>query len=208
MLGSPPSWLKYNDIVPSFIALFSILHFFQIERAIARLPALSFLIDLFLVSMEGFSRTLSITTSGVDLVLNHPDPSMQRSLVAMLIAGMTAGCGGGIFADTLQLTETTWSMRTPSIFQKMTSDAQLSFFTSFLYVFSTRSFRLDLILPSELAKMIDAVVFKLVPQLSHQDAKAICGWVNFVFFTRNFLQPEQIRSAQAKKEEEKEKKEK
>ncbi|KAJ1942938.1 hypothetical protein EC988_006363 [Linderina pennispora] len=133
--------------------------------------------DVFLASVDGLLRGYGVTAAGVDLVRKtmHGQP-VAESLVAWVFVGTVLGSGGGIIDDLLQISQHSWTFRTPALATKGFSlDTKLSFFATVGYILTTHAWSFVEHAPGfPLSPLLDAVL-NLVPHLSEEEARLVSG---------------------------------
>lgn len=91
-----------------------------IPLIVAKTPILSLILsipqlprDLGFSLIDGFSRTVGITTFGVDTVLSHPNEAIRNSPWAMILIATLAGGGGGLIVPAFRGFHADWQFTTP-----------------------------------------------------------------------------------------------
>ncbi|KAI1316529.1 hypothetical protein EDD11_009868 [Mortierella claussenii] len=144
LLGMPPSWLGSNVVVPTYALSFFLVQYtvmYDILKEMVPPAAL----DSVLIIADGSLRALSIAKTGVDgsrmrfAADSHQGGAggMTEPWFAMLLLGTIAGCGGGMWADLLQLKTHHWTLTTPSFVHAATYDMKASLLSAFFYAAST-----------------------------------------------------------------------
>lgn len=82
-----------------------------VVSALLSLPALPR--ELFFCLVDGFARTVGITTFGLDTVLSHPNNAVRTSPWAMIAIASIAGGGGGMIVPAFRGFHADWSFATP-----------------------------------------------------------------------------------------------
>lgn len=144
LLGMPPSWLGSNVVVPTYaLSFFLIQYTFVYDLLVQTVPPA--ILDTLLVMADGSLRALSITKLGVDgsrmrFAADAGKGGMVQSepWFAMLLLGMIAGSGGGMWADALKLKSHQWTLSaTPGWAKEATWDMKAALISSFFYAAST-----------------------------------------------------------------------
>ncbi|KAG0246345.1 hypothetical protein B0O80DRAFT_122732 [Mortierella sp. GBAus27b] len=144
LLGMPPSWLGSNVIVPSYALSYFLIHY-TILYDILNEKVPPTVLGSILGIAEASLRALSISRLGVDGSRmrfaadshNGSTGDLDEPWFAMLLLGVIAGSGGGMWADALKLNSHHWTLSTPSFVHFATYDMKASLLSSFFYAAST-----------------------------------------------------------------------
>ncbi|KAF9099342.1 hypothetical protein BGX27_000617 [Mortierella sp. AM989] len=145
LLGMPPSWLGSNVVVPTYALSFFLIQYTSLYDILKDVvpPAV---LDSVLIIADGSLRALSIAKLGVDgsrmrfLSDSHQGGAgggVNEPWFAMLLLGMIAGSGGGMWADLLKLKTHQWTLSTPSFVHAATFDMKAALLSTFFYAAST-----------------------------------------------------------------------
>ncbi|KAG0085958.1 hypothetical protein BGZ93_000359 [Podila epicladia] len=141
LLGMPPSWLGSNVVVPTYVLSFVLIQYTALYDILQQLvpPAV---LDSILIIADGSLRALSIAKLGVDgsrmrFAADSHVPGATEPWFAMLLLGMIAGSGGGMWADFLRLKTHHWSIQTPTWAHTATWDMKAALLSAFFYASST-----------------------------------------------------------------------
>ncbi|GJJ74547.1 hypothetical protein EMPS_06905 [Entomortierella parvispora] len=144
LLGMPPSWLGSNVVVPTYaLSFFLIQYTFVYDLIVQTIPPA--VLDPLLIVADGSLRALTITKLGVDgsrmrFAADAGKGGMVQSepWFAMLLLGMIAGSGGGMWADVLKLKSHQWTLSaTPGWAKEATWDMKAALISAFFYAAST-----------------------------------------------------------------------
>ncbi|KAF9925940.1 hypothetical protein FBU30_004364 [Linnemannia zychae] len=141
LLGMPPSWLGSNVVVPTYTLSFFLIQYTYLYDILNEMvpPAV---LDSVLIVADGSLRALSIAKLGVDgsrmrFAADSHFPNASEPWFAMLLLGMIAGSGGGMWGDFLRLKSHKWTLSTPSFVTAATYDMKAAFLSAFFYAVST-----------------------------------------------------------------------
>ncbi|KAF9306360.1 hypothetical protein BG003_001052, partial [Podila horticola] len=141
LLGMPPSWLGSNVVVPTYALSFFLIQYTALYDILQQLipPAV---LDSILITADGSLRALSIAKLGVDgsrmrFAADSHVPGATEPWFAMLLLGMIAGSGGGMWADFLKLKTHHWTIQTPTWAHAATWDMKAALLSAFFYASST-----------------------------------------------------------------------
>ncbi|KAF9911893.1 hypothetical protein EC991_001797 [Linnemannia zychae] len=142
LLGMPPSWLGSNVVVPTYTLSFLLIQYTYLYDILKDMvpPAV---LDTILIAADGSLRALSIAKLGVDgsrmrfAADSHYPGAASEPWFAMLLLGMIAGSGGGMWADFLKLKSHKWTLSTPSFATAATYDMKAALLSAFFYAAST-----------------------------------------------------------------------
>ncbi|KAG0027630.1 hypothetical protein BGZ81_005436 [Podila clonocystis] len=141
LLGMPPSWLGSNVVVPTYALSFFLIQYTSLYDILQQLvpPAV---LDSILITADGSLRALSIAKLGVDgsrmrFAADSHVPGATEPWFAMLLLGMIAGSGGGMWGDFLRLKTHNWTIQTPTWTHTATWDMKAALLSSFFYASST-----------------------------------------------------------------------
>ncbi|PJF19632.1 hypothetical protein PSACC_00546 [Paramicrosporidium saccamoebae] len=82
------------------------------------------------------SKTISITTNGVDAVRFHSSGrlGLQNSAFAAIFCGFISGCGGGVLGNLVELNKgSSWTLKTPSQIHSPNASLLMSLFGACIY---------------------------------------------------------------------------
>lgn len=137
----PPSWLGSNVVVPTYALSFFLIQYTALYDILQQLipPAV---LDSILITADGSLRALSIAKLGVDgsrmrFAADSHVPGATEPWFAMLLLGMIAGSGGGMWADFLKLKTHHWTIQTPTWAHAATWDMKAALLSAFFYASST-----------------------------------------------------------------------
>ncbi|KAF9329906.1 hypothetical protein BG006_007077 [Podila minutissima] len=141
LLGMPPSWLGSNVVVPTYVLSFLLIQYTALYDILQQLvpPAV---LDSILLTADGSLRALSIAKLGVDgsrmrFAADSHVPGATEPWFAMLLLGMIAGSGGGMWGDLLRLKTHHWTLQTPTWTHTATWDMKAALLSAFFYASST-----------------------------------------------------------------------
>lgn len=141
LLGMPPSWLGSNVVVPTYTLSFFLIQYTYLYDILKDMvpPAV---LDSVLIVADGSLRALSIAKLGVDgsrmrFAADSHYPGATEPWFAMLLLGMIAGSGGGMWGDFLRLKTHKWTLSTPSWASAATYDMKAALLSAFFYAAST-----------------------------------------------------------------------
>ncbi|KAF9384812.1 hypothetical protein CPB97_005361 [Podila verticillata] len=141
LLGMPPSWLGSNVVVPTYALSFFLIQYTALYDILQQLvpPAV---LDSILITADGSLRALSIAKLGVDgsrmrFAADSHVPGASEPWFAMLLLGMIAGSGGGMWGDFLRLKTHHWTLQTPTWTHTATWDMKAALLSAFFYASST-----------------------------------------------------------------------
>ncbi|KAG0276428.1 hypothetical protein BGZ95_007554 [Linnemannia exigua] len=142
LLGMPPSWLGSNVVVPTYALSFVLIQYTYLYEILKDMvpPAV---LDTILIAADGSLRALSIAKLGVDgsrmrfAADSHYPGAASEPWFAMLLLGMIAGSGGGMWGDFLKLKSHKWTLSTPSFASAATFDMKAALLSAFFYAAST-----------------------------------------------------------------------
>lgn len=137
----PPSWLGSNVVVPTYALSFFLIQYTALYDILQQLvpPAV---LDSILITADGSLRALSIAKLGVDgsrmrFAADSHVPGASEPWFAMLLLGMIAGSGGGMWGDFLRLKTHQWTLQTPTWTHAATWDMKAALLSAFFYASST-----------------------------------------------------------------------
>ena len=144
LLGMPPSWLGSNVVVPTYALSFLLIQYTFVYDLIQTYVPPSVLEPL-LILADGSLRALSIAKLGVDgsrmrfaADAGKGGAVQSEPWFAMLLLGMIAGSGGGMWADLLKLKSHQWTLTaTPNWAKEATWDMKAALLSAFFYAAST-----------------------------------------------------------------------
>ncbi|KAJ1912122.1 hypothetical protein IWQ60_009809 [Tieghemiomyces parasiticus] len=175
MLGKPQPWLVNNGMIPTYTLVYLAVGFCPQDWVFRILRMLSPASDVFLAAVDGAIRGYGVTATGVEMVRGMEGP-ISESLTAMIIIGTVLGCGGGIIEDVIQFSKRSWNFRTPTLLQRPNFDIGITFSSVLFYIFSTRTWSFAVQHPGLIgAEWIDALIELLVPHLTPETARGVCG---------------------------------
>ncbi|KAK3832868.1 MAG: hypothetical protein J3R72DRAFT_453807 [Linnemannia gamsii] len=142
LLGMPPSWLGSNVVVPTYALSFFLIQYTYLYDILKDMvpPAV---LDTILIAADGSLRALSIAKLGVEgsrmrfAADSHYPGAASEPWFAMLLLGMIAGSGGGMWGDFLKLKSHKWTLSTPSFASAATYDMKAALLSAFFYAAST-----------------------------------------------------------------------
>lgn len=141
LLGMPPSWLGSNVVVPTYALSFVLVQYTFVYDILRNMipPAV---LDSVLIIADSSLRAMSIAKLGVDgsrmrFAADSHQAGASEPWFAMLLLGMIAGSGGGMWADLLRLKSHHWSLATPSFTRAASYDMKAALLSAFFYAAST-----------------------------------------------------------------------
>ncbi|KAI7907598.1 uncharacterized protein BX663DRAFT_5323 [Cokeromyces recurvatus] len=116
----------------TYFAMSSNSYVYQIIDFLFSIPVIEHLFTL----SDSILRALAMIQFGIEGVSSNPALGSDK-IVAKILCGTLAGCGGGLWIDTFQLNQPSWSFSTPRLLHVASLDMKASFFTTLFYIAST-----------------------------------------------------------------------
>ncbi|RKP27817.1 hypothetical protein SYNPS1DRAFT_26549 [Syncephalis pseudoplumigaleata] len=135
LMGLPPSWLSSNATLPTYALVYLAMFRAPGDIAFRLLDALELWIRPILLVADGLTRANAQTGFAIESI--RAMPTLQHSIIAQLLCGTLAGCGGGIITDAFNLTAADWGLRTPAAFKEEQYDLRVSLIAALTYAFTT-----------------------------------------------------------------------
>ncbi|KAF9361774.1 hypothetical protein BGX34_006926 [Mortierella sp. NVP85] len=145
LLGMPPSWLGSNVIVPTYALSFFLVQYTVLYDILNNMVPPTVLASV-LGMAEASLKAMTIAKLGVDgsrmrfaadTHNGNSEGGLSEPWFAMLLLGVIAGAGGGMWTDLLGLKSHQWTLSTPSFVRFATYDMKTSLLGSFFYAAST-----------------------------------------------------------------------
>ncbi|KAI8984627.1 hypothetical protein BDF20DRAFT_911704 [Mycotypha africana] len=134
--GEPMGILKSNEFwalhCSTYLAMFSNPYVYQVIDFLFSIPAIEHMFTL----SDSILRAFAMIQTGVEGVASNPALGTDK-LVAKILCGTLAGCGGGLWIDAFQLNQPIWTFSTPRLLHSASIDMKASFFTTIFYVAAT-----------------------------------------------------------------------
>lgn len=131
VLGQTPSWLSSHTAGGS-LALMWWATFFCPRDAWHRLMSVNAFRACVLLG-AWFSTAHAVTSWGLDKALGADHQRAQASLLVALLTGTLSGCGGGLIANSFNLTESTWRFQKAAVFSGPLFSIEKSFICAVCY---------------------------------------------------------------------------
>ncbi|KAI9595792.1 hypothetical protein BDF19DRAFT_422247 [Syncephalis fuscata] len=156
LMGLPPSWLSSNTTLPTYAIVYLAMFRAPGDIAFRLLDAIEPYIRPILLLADGLTRANAQAGFAIESI--RAMPALQNSLIAQLLCGTLAGCGGGIITDAFNLTAADWGLRTPAAFKEEHYDLRVSLSTTLIYAMTTLN------TPDKIS-YADAILARLSPSL-------------------------------------------
>ena len=120
LLGQPPSWLCYSEVIPAYCFCWFIMERLPREP-LFRLIRGSALAEFTMTLLDDISWGIAITSWGQDKATSAQHEPARASMIAALLCGVVSGCGGGVIQRSFGLLSETWAFTTPLTFARCPS---------------------------------------------------------------------------------------
>ncbi|RKP07673.1 hypothetical protein THASP1DRAFT_24221 [Thamnocephalis sphaerospora] len=160
LMGIPPSWLSSNVALPTYALVYLAMFRAPGDIVFRTLDAIDPFIRPILLVADGLTRAHSQAGFAIESV--RAMPVLKNSIIAQLLCGTLAGCGGGILADAFNLASHDWHFRTPTALKSEHYDLRVSFFTALTYALTTPY-------ASDQLSAAGRILFTLYPEIEQQN---------------------------------------